>query len=126
MEFLLELIFEFFLQAIVEILVELGLHSVAAPFRRDAHPVSAAIGYGFFGAIIGALSLLPFPTHAVSAAGNLRILNLVVTPLAVGIVMMLIGFWRARRGDEVLRIDRFLYGYTFALTFALVRFQFAD
>ena len=125
MEFLLELIFEFFLQAIVEILVEFGLHTLAAPFRRDAHPISAAIGYSFFGAIIGALSLFPFPTHAVSA-GNMRILNLVVTPIAVGIVMMLIGFWRARRGDEVLRIDRFLYGYTFALMFALVRFQFAD
>jgi hypothetical protein len=33
--------------------------------------------------------------------------------------------WRARHGKPVLRIDRFAYGYLFALAFALVRFLFA-
>jgi len=61
-EFLLELIFEFFLQAIVE-----NPRRVRQcipwppPFRRNATSGVAAIGYGFFGAIIGALSLIPFP-----------------------------------------------------------------
>jgi hypothetical protein len=32
---------------------------------------------------------------------------------------------RARRGQPVLRIDRFAYGYPFALSIALVRFFFA-
>jgi len=40
--------------------------------------------------------------------------------------MSAMGYWRARRGQAVLRIDRFAYGYLFALTFALVRFWFAD
>jgi len=34
---------------------------------------------------------------------------------------VLAGRWRARRGDRVLRIDRFFYGYMFALGFASVR-----
>jgi hypothetical protein len=55
----------------------------------------------------------------------LRKINLLVTPLAAGGMMCLIGAWRARRGDDVLRIDRFAYGYVFALSLALVRFVFA-
>jgi hypothetical protein len=39
--------------------------------------------------------------------------------------MAAIGAWRARRGEPVLRIDRFAYGYLFALSLALVRFFFA-
>jgi hypothetical protein len=41
-------------------------------------------------------------------------------------MMCLMGAWRARRGDDVLRIDRFAYGYVFALSLALVRFIFAQ
>jgi hypothetical protein len=48
--------------------------------------------------------------------------NLVVVPVLVGLVMVLLGAWRARRGDTVLRIDRFSYGYLFALALAAVRF----
>ena len=36
-----------------------------------------------------------------------------------------LGAWRARRGDELLRIDRFAYGYLFSFALALVRFRFA-
>jgi len=39
--------------------------------------------------------------------------------------MAILGAWRARRGQQVLRIDRFAYGYLFALSIALVRFYFA-
>ena len=40
--------------------------------------------------------------------------------------MALMGRWRARRGDAVLRIDRFACGYLFALAAAVVRFNFAE
>jgi hypothetical protein len=39
--------------------------------------------------------------------------------------MCALGAWRARRGGVVLRIDRFAYGYLFALALALIRFWFA-
>ena len=39
--------------------------------------------------------------------------------------MVAMGHWRARRGDEVLRINRFVYGFLFAAALALVRYVFA-
>jgi hypothetical protein len=40
--------------------------------------------------------------------------------------MCLAGRWRARRGQALLRIDRFASGYLFALSLALVRYWFAN
>ena len=125
MEVIFELLLEFLLQVFVEILVEFGLQSLSEPFRRKPNPVTAAVGYVLFGALAGAISLIPFPAHLVSI-GLPRKVNLVVTPIAVGLVMMALGRWRARNDRPVLRIDRFVYGYVFALAFALVRFHFAD
>lgn len=124
-EFLFQIVGEFLLQLCVEMLIELGFHSLAEPLRRRPNPWLAAIGYALFGLIAGILSLAMLDYHLI---GNkpAQILNLVVTPLAVGLAMAQIGAWRERRGDSVPRIDRFAYGYLFALTFAIVRFYFAD
>lgn len=125
MEFLFELLFEFLLQIVGEVLVELGLHTVAAPFRRESHPALAAVGYAFFGALLGAGSLWLVPHHMVRTP-LLRAANLVVTPLAVGVCMSCLGAWRARRGQAVYRIDRLWYGALFAFSFAAVRFVWAS
>lgn len=124
MEFLIELLLEFLLQLFSEVFVELGLHTLAEPFRRTPNPLLATLGYAMFGAIVGGLSLLALPTHMVHSP-HLRMVNLLLTPVAVGACMAAIGTWRARHGQSVLRIDKFFYGYVFALAFALVRFHFA-
>ena len=127
MEIIFELIFsficEFLLQFIMEGLAELGLHSMRETWQRRPSPWLAAIGYALFGTIAGGLSLLVFPTLFVHATGY-RLLNLVLTPLAAGLAMMAIGAWRRRREDELVRLDKFAYGYLFALAMALVRFYF--
>lgn len=123
-EFLFELIGEFLIQVVVEALVELGFHSLEDA-RRPLNPWVAGIGYAIFGAIAGGITLWLLPDHLVRNE-LLRKLNLLVTPLAAGGMMCLMGAWRARRGDDVLRIDRFAYGYVFALSLALVRFVFAQ
>lgn len=123
LEFIFEVLGEFLLQVFGEALIEIGFHSLAEPFRRPANPWLAAIGYALFGAILGGISLLAFPNNLVPAAW--RVANLVATPMAVGGIMAVMGVWRARRGQRVLRIDRFAYGYLFALSIALVRFYFA-
>jgi hypothetical protein len=124
LEFLLEVIGEFLLQAIAEILFEFGFHALGEPFRRPPNPWIAAVGYLLFGAILGGLPPgLPQPLGR--CWGALRVVNLVVTPLVVGSLMAVLGRWRAHRGESVLRIDRFAYGYLFALALALVRFWFA-
>jgi hypothetical protein len=122
--FLLEIVGEILLQGVIEALAELGLHALAEPFRKPRNPWLAGMGYAVFGAMAGGLSLLVFPSHLV-AGEMMRIVNLVLTPIAAGLLMCAMGAWRARRGDAVLRIDRFAYGYLFALALAVVRFSFA-
>jgi len=123
LELVLEVLGEFLLQVVGEAFLELGFHSLAEPFRKPPNPWVAALGYALFGAIFGGLSLLVFPTNLVPQPW--RLVNLVVTPLVVGGIMVLMGAWRAKRGQPVLRIDRFSYGYLFALALAFIRFQFA-
>ena len=125
MEVLLEIIGELLLQVIVELLSEWGMHAVAEPFRKEPNPWLAALGYVFFGGVVGGLTLLGFPGH-LTPSGPLRIANLILTPIVVGVLMAGVGAWRARRGGTLLRIDRFSYGYLFALALALVRFKFAS
>jgi len=123
LEFLFEILGEFLLQALGEALLEIGLHSLAEPFRRAPNPWLAALGYLLFGAVLGGLSLLLFPSYLVPPPW--RLANLFVTPFVVGGLMVLMGHWRARRGEAVLRINRFVYGFLFAAALALVRYVFA-
>lgn len=125
MEILFEILGEFLLQLLLEALAEVGLHSLKEPFRRAPNPWLAGIGYAIFGALAGAITLWLLPDHLVRNE-VLRKLNLLLTPLAAGGMMCLIGAWRARRGEPVLRIDRFAYGYLIAQALALVRFIFAQ
>ena len=120
LEIVLEVLGEFLIQVVGEVLLELGLHSLAEPFRKVPNPWLAAFGYAVFGGILGGLSLLAFPHNFVPEPW--RLANLIATPLAAGGLMSAMGAWRARRGDAVLRIDKFAYGYLFALALALMRF----
>jgi len=125
LEILFELLAELLFQIVGEVLVEQGLHSLAQPFRQRPNIWLAVLGYTLLGALLGALSLWAFPNH-LTRDGWPRLLNLVLTPVLAGLAMTLLGRWRARRGDAVLRIDRFACGYLFALSMAVVRFNFAS
>jgi VIT1/CCC1 family predicted Fe2+/Mn2+ transporter len=123
-EVIIEIVGELLIQVVGEVLIEAGFQAVGEPLRRRPKPLLAALGYLIFGAALGSLSLLIFPTH-LTPAGIWRVANLVVAPLIAGLSMAALGAWRARRGDLVFRIDRFSYGYLFALAMALVRYFFA-
>ena len=124
-EFLFSFIGEFVLQVLGQLFIEVGLHSLAEPFRKQPKPWLAAVGYLIFGAVVGGLSLLVFPDYLV-ASKSLRVANAALSPIAAGLSMAAMGAWRARRGQAVLRIDKFSYGYLFALSMGLVRFWFAS
>ncbi len=127
MEFLFELLFEFLgellLQVFAEVLFEIGLHSLVAPFKKRPDPYLATIGYVLFGAIAGGFSLWAFPSLFISTHAG-RIANAIVTPFIAGCCMAAIGAWRLRRDQELVHLDRFAYGYLFALVMALVRLRF--
>ena len=121
MEVLLELLLEFLIQVFGELLFEVGLRSLAEPFRRPPNPLLAAVGYAIFGSIFGGISLLVL-SHRMVSGQVWRWANLLVVPFAVGLCMSLLGRWRVKQGQEVFPIDRFTYGYMFAFFFALLRF----
>jgi hypothetical protein len=123
-ELLLELFGEFLIQVIAEVLIEFGLRALVEPFQNRPNAWVAGVDYTLFGLAIGGLSLLVFPTHLVNG-NTLRWLNLIVTPIGVGLIMSALGAWRLQRGQSLIRIDQFAYGYLFALSIALVRFWFA-
>lgn len=125
MDFIFEFLLEFLIQILGETLFELGLRSLVEPFRRQANPWLATIGYAIFGFIFGCISLAPFPQHMVGSLAG-RWLNLIYTPVAIGLWMSWLGRRRAQQGQSLLRIDRFSYGYLFALCFSMVRFAWAD
>lgn len=117
---------EFLLQMALEILAESGLYGLREPFRRPKplHPILAGICYIALGAIMGGLSLILLPSPFIKSHAG-RIANLLLTRLAAGVVMAAIGTWRLRRGKDTIRLDRFAYGYLFALAMGLIRFVYA-
>lgn len=129
MEFIFELLFEFVLEFILqiaaEILMEMGLRSLASVFhgRKTRNPIFAFIGYGLLGVIIGGISLLVFPRPLMRSA-SFHGIGLLISPLLAGFVMSAIGSMRQRRGQSLIRLDSFSYGFIFAFGMSLIRFLF--
>jgi FtsH-binding integral membrane protein len=128
MEWFFEVVFqaiaELVLQIVFEVLAEFGMHSVIEVFERRPNPWVAAVGHVILGAIAGLVSLLIFPALLIHSH-NAQLASLFITPLLAGGTMSLMGSWRRRRGQAVIRIDRFAYGYLFAVAMALVRYTLA-
>ena len=114
---------ELLLQLVFEVFGGLALRSLGEPFRRrePINPVFAAVGYTLFGAMAGGISLWIAPSLFIETEW-LRVLNLIATPMAAGVLMAALGAWRRRRGEGFIRLDRFGYGFLFALAMAGVRF----
>lgn len=128
MELLFEFVFQVFgellLQAVFELLSELGFRSLADTIKRPRSPWLSVIGFLLWGAMAGGISLLIFPTSPIDDP-MLRQINLVATPIVVGIGMMLLGRLREKKGQQLVRLDRFGYAFVFAFSMALVRFIWA-
>ena len=120
--------FEFIAQFIGELLIqglmEIGFRSLADVFKKKRNPIFSAIGCILWGAIAGGISLVVFPASFI-ARSDLKLLNLLLTPVLVGVLMVLLGRLRARKGRDLVELDRFGYAFLFALTMSLVRFLWA-
>lgn len=128
MEFIFEIILQFFgelvLQALFQLIVELGFHSLADTVRRPRNPVLSTVGFTLWGLIAGGISLWLFPTSHIHKP-IYRQINLIVTPVALGFVMVLIGKIRLKKGQNLVRLDQFGYAFVFAFAMALLRFIWA-
>lgn len=124
-EVLLELFGEVLLQVVLQALAEAGLHAVRKPgARAEPSPWLLVVGYVLLGGVVGGLSLLVLP-HSLLHGSTARLVGLLLTPVASGLAMSLIGAWRQRRGQQTLAMDRFAYGYLCALVVALIRSHWA-
>ncbi|MES2301798.1 MAG: hypothetical protein V4521_06955 [Pseudomonadota bacterium] len=129
MEFVFEVLLQFggeiLLQALFEVLAELGMRSMADTLRKPRTPLFSTIGFILWGFIAGGISLLLFPTSPI-ADPTLRAINLFITPTAIAAIMMLIGRVRTKKGQTLVRLDRFGYAFVFAFGMALVRYIWVD
>lgn len=58
-ELIFEVVGEFLIQLVIEVLVEMGIYTMAE--GKERNPFFSALGYLLLGAVLGALSLLVFP-----------------------------------------------------------------
>jgi len=123
-EILLQFLGELLLQVIFEALFELGLHGLADTLKRPKNPFLSTVGFAMWGAMAGGISLLIFPASPI-ANPMLRKANLIATPVLAGALMTIVGQVRSKKGQALVRLDRFGYAFIFAFTMALVRFVWA-
>ena len=128
MEALFEILFqflgEFMLQFLFEALTDIGFDWFDKTATRAPRPILSALGFLLLGTVAGGISLLIMP-HSMLTTPSLRVINVIGTPLLVSSCMMMIGNWRATRGREPIKLNRFSYAYCFAVAMALVRFAYA-
>lgn len=126
-ELILSLILEVLLPLVGEMFLELGVRSLGEPFmrREKQNPILAGAGYALFGLIFGGASLLVFPNSFVRSE-RFHGINLLITPVLAGLAMSALGWLRRRKGQTVIRLDSFIYGFLFALMMALVRFVYTN
>ncbi len=123
MEFLFQLIVELLVQLFAEIVVDAGSNLLKRPDHRIENPIYLSVGFLAWGLLAGAVSLWPFP-RAFIISPDLRLLNLLITPLIVGGLMLAIGNAKEKRGYSRSKLERFGYAITFAFAMALVRLTF--
>jgi hypothetical protein len=128
MEALFEILFqflgEFLLQLLFEILTDIGFDWFDKTAKNTPRPVLWALGFLLLGTLAGGISLLILP-HSMISTPSLRVINVVGTPVLVSACMLVIGNWRAAKGREPVKLDRFANAFCFAFAMALVRFAYA-
>lgn len=127
MEFIFELLAQIVLEVLVQGVFELGGRGAFALFRKEGLSVNrwlGVCGYILMGATAGGISIWLVPMHLLKSPA-LQILNLLLTPIILGIIFENMGRWKTKNDKPRYAVDRFSYGFTFALTMGLVRYFFA-
>ena len=131
MEIIFELLFQLFLELIFHGLFEVfgngvrrGLTSVPRKDDTPFDPLLEVSLYALMGAIAGGISLWLVPLHLLKSPA-LQVLSLAITPIILGFLFEGFGRWKTNNDKPRYLVDRFSYGFTFALTMGLIRFFFA-
>jgi hypothetical protein len=126
--FFLGIIFQFFLEFLLQIIGEVLIEAAfqkfsSAPLTRRLSTFVALVMYLALGILTGWFSIMIFP-HSFIRGSNLHGISLIITPLLAGLAMSGIGWIRQRQGKQRIRLDTFGYAFIFAFGMALIRFLF--
>ena len=126
MEILLEIILEFLVTLIFEFSAEFGLRSANhILYNKRTNVYVSLLGYIVLAIIFAGISLLVFKNHFFQNE-NLRHYSLLIMPIILGLLMKYKGSRMQRKGLDTIKLDSFWYGFSFALTFGLVRYLLAS
>ena len=122
----MDIILEFILQAVFEILgealLELGFAAFKEAYdRANRNPVLASFAYVLLGGAFGAGSAWLLPYRLVQH-GPFPGISLVLAPLASGVAMHAFGKYRSAHGHATTNLATFHGGAAFALGASLMRF----
>ena len=125
--FILELLFEVFLELLAAAIDDLVNRSAgeALNFPEISNPTLAAIGYLILGAFSGGISVVLFP-HPFFPRTRYHGISMVISPWLTGAFLAIIGRYFRGRGREATRIESFAYGFVFAFGMAAIRFLFTS
>ena len=125
--FLIELLLDVFGEALIQLVWEALLEfffrtvpSAERP-RPQLHPALALLVYAVAGVLIGWLTVAIYP-HRLLAHPRLPGASLVISPLLAGGVMAYLGRHHPSSHERTFRLDRFSYGFVFALGISGARF----
>jgi hypothetical protein len=127
MEIFFEILAQFVLEIVVQGVFEIGGHGIASRCSRDSvnvNPWLAICGYIAMGAIAGGVSIWLIPMHLIQSPA-FQIMNLAVAPITLGLIFEALGRWKTNQNKPRYFVDRFSYGFTFALIMGLIRYFFA-
>lgn len=120
--FVAELVLEFF----AEVLIELGITSVAEKFSNSTRSrVFGFVLYGIAGTVLGAVSVYSFPK--ITFANPLTpTLYFIVSPIIAGLSLSIVSYFIVRDTRPVswFEWEKFLCGFLFAGMYAISRVFF--
>lgn len=125
-EFIFSFLIELFGQVLFELLAESGLRSIsnALGMSKPKKKYLSLLGYILLASVGALVSIFFFKEHFIKNE-SLRIINLFITPIILGMIMKFRGKKLEGNDLESIRLDSFWYGYVFALTFALIRYFYS-
>src|SRR5262245_61332710 len=91
---------------------------------EDSRRVFHFIFHVAAGAVLGGVSLLLFPKTFLNHS-LIRVLNLILSPLLIGIVFHVLGKRLSGQNKKTTRMEHFSGAFEFSFSFCLIRFFFA-
>jgi len=119
---LLEILGEVLTEAVFGLLVGFGVRATRRTLigLRRANSLVTTLVLILLGLASGLPSVFLFP-HPLVHPSKAHGVSLLISPLAAGFVMSLVGRAVSRRGGRSVQIESFRFGFTFALAVAVVR-----